>query len=94
MYISNNKFRLAELKREHVAECAVLLGHNFAKLNKTWVTLGPSYEEVTQFMKEKVHEMLDWQEDCKSQGIIDKDTFINFVLSMLPRFTSTNMTEL
>ena len=62
MHISNNKFRLAELKREHVEESALLLGKMFFEFNKTWKSLGPTEAEIINFMNQKTHEILDWQE--------------------------------
>lgn len=79
MYNSNKRFRLAELKREHVDEASVLLGKMFLKYNNIWKTLGPTEDEVINFMAAKTHEMLDQQDELREKGLIDKETFLNFI---------------
>lgn len=58
---------------------AVLQGNMFHKYNKIWNTFGPSLEEVIQFMVAKTNEILDLQDSLRENGVISKDTFLNFV---------------
>jgi len=41
MYISNNKYRLAELTEKNLPESAKLLADTFITQNKVWTTINP-----------------------------------------------------
>lgn len=58
MYISNTKYRLAELNYTNLEPSARLLAKVFLTLNKVWATISPTVEEVNQFMLAKTKEML------------------------------------
>jgi len=61
MYISNNKYRLAELTEENLPESAKLLADSFIKENKVWNAIKPDEAEVRKFMFDKTREMIEWQ---------------------------------
>jgi len=61
MYISNNKYRLAELTEQNLLESAKVLADAFIKLNKVWTTIKPDEAEVRKFMVDKTRETLEWQ---------------------------------
>lgn len=44
-------------------------------------------------MVQKIEELLDWQEELREEGILDKKAFINFVRLHSFRFISMNMIE-
>jgi len=50
MYISNNKYRLAELTEENLPESARLLADIFSTQNKVWNTIKPDEDKVRRFM--------------------------------------------
>jgi len=61
MYISNNKYRLAELTEENLPESAKLLADTFITQNKVWSVIKPDKDEVRKFMVNKTKETLEWQ---------------------------------
>lgn len=65
MYISNNRYRLAEMKLENIPQCAELLANSFIKQNAVWSIVNPTYQEVYQFMYDKTHEMIEWQNELR-----------------------------
>lgn len=62
MYISNYRYRLADLNKNNLEASAKLLADMFLNNNKIWATLAPTSEEVYNFMLAKTSEMLDWQQ--------------------------------
>jgi hypothetical protein len=84
MYISNKKYRLAELRREDVLGSAKLLTKSFLYHNKIWNGYGPTEAEVFDFMVNKTNEMLDTQNKLIEEGVIS--SYINFVCMNLFRF--------
>jgi len=61
MYVSNKKYRLAELTEKNLLESASLLADTFTTQNKVWNAIKPDEDKVRRFMIEKTKEMLDWQ---------------------------------
>jgi hypothetical protein len=93
MYISNKKYRLAQLDKSNLEPSARLLAESFLNENKIWGTMNPTPEEAYRFMYDKTLEMLDWEEELRQESIIPKDAFINFVSLALSRSISMNMTK-
>lgn len=56
-----------------------MLAESFLSQNQVWATLNPTLEELTDFMKAKAKEALEWQLELKVRGVIEKDTFLSFV---------------
>ncbi len=53
MYLSNHKYRLAELKYAHLETCAKLLADMFLSENKVWASINVSHKEAYDFMFSK-----------------------------------------
>lgn len=92
MHISSKTYKLAELTKDNLEVSARLLAQTFLAENKVWSVISPNVDDATKFMYDKTSEMLDWQQELRDEGIIPKETFINFVNYYLSRFTWTRKT--
>lgn len=72
MHISSPKYKLAELTRENLDASARLLADVFLAENKVWATISPTLEDTIKFMHDKTSEMLDWQQELRDSGVINK----------------------
>ena len=41
--------------------------------------MNPPLAELRIFFTEKINELLEWQQELREEGVIDKSAFINFI---------------